>query len=322
MTIIAIPERNTSIPSVPLGDTQKLWVPILRNPFSGSGGRDRQIPRLLNQLRTHQLEPKLFTDRDELGHWLQGRQEAELIAGIVACGGDGTVAETVNRYPGIPVAVLPMGTENLFAKHLKLPWTGKGIADLISRGQTCELDLGVCGERRFTVMASVGIDAEVIHRFHAVRTGRISKLDYVLPTFRSLFKYEFPTIRVYADGESRPREGKLLIAGNMPRYALGLRIAETATADDGLLHIRLMKQGSLGSTFAYFRDAYLGRLNRRSDVESFTAKSIRVESDAPVPIQIDGDPAGTTPTTVTLEPKALRAFANEGFLSQLAKTGC
>jgi len=44
-------------------------------------------------------------------------------------------------------------------------------------------------------------------------------------------------------------------------------------------------------------------------VKSLAARSVRLESDVPVPIQVDGDPAGWTPAEITILPAALEVFA-------------
>ena len=39
---------------------------------------------------------------------------------LVAVGGDGTVSALLNEHPGVPLTVLPAGTENLVARHFGL----------------------------------------------------------------------------------------------------------------------------------------------------------------------------------------------------------
>jgi diacylglycerol kinase family enzyme len=52
----------------------------------------------------------------------------------------------------------------------------------------------------------------------------------------------------------------------------------------------------------------LGIHERLPDVESVPARRIRIESDVPVPIQVDGDPAGWTPAEICVLPAALQVI--------------
>ena len=55
------------------------------------------------------------------------------LRGVVAAGGDGTVAEIVNRVPdGVPVTVLPLGTENLLAKYLGIGREVESVGETIA----------------------------------------------------------------------------------------------------------------------------------------------------------------------------------------------
>ena len=65
-----------------------------------------------------------------------------LAAAALAAGGDGTVVDVVNRHPDLPLAVLPMGTENLLARFLGLPSSGRELAELIAEGCTRKIDIG------------------------------------------------------------------------------------------------------------------------------------------------------------------------------------
>jgi diacylglycerol kinase (ATP) len=168
------------------------WVAIQRNPRSGSGRQRMLLVDLVRALRRRGLRPCVFKDRQRLADRIADPKQRDGLVGIVAAGGDGTVADVFNRYPGIPVAILPMGTENLLARYLKIRASGEEIARLIASGSLRRFDLGLLGERRFALMASAGLDAEIIHRVHAARRGHISHASYLQPILDSFRKYEYP----------------------------------------------------------------------------------------------------------------------------------
>jgi len=224
---------------------------------------------------------------------------------IVAAGGDGTMGDVINRHPGVRIALLPLGTENLLARYLEVPRSGQAVARMIAAGSVRVLDLCRVGDRRFALMASIGFDADVIQRLHKSRRGNISRLSYVQPILESVRRYEYPQFRLWVDDAPNPRIARLAVIMNLPIYALGLSVARCATGDDGTLDLRLFLRGSAFQMVRYLCNLALGTHERLWDVESLRGRRVRIESDVPVPIQVDGDSAGFTPAEIDVLPGAL-----------------
>jgi YegS/Rv2252/BmrU family lipid kinase len=273
----------------------KRWVAVQRNPVAGPGPDRAAIAELLSGLQAHGLAPRLYSSRDRLARRLARVDCREGLECIVAAGGDGTVADVINRWPGVPLAILPLGTENLLARHLGVPRSGRAVADLVAAGRRRRLDLGLLGERRFTLMASAGFDAEVVHDVHRDRAGHVTRGRYARSILRVLARYPFPSVKVWIDGAATPMAARLAIVVNVPAYAGRLGVAPGARDDDGLLDLRLFERGSALHMIRYVVMVLAGAHERLPDVRSIRASSVRIESDAPVPVQADGDPAGRTP---------------------------
>jgi diacylglycerol kinase family enzyme len=250
----------------------------------------------------------MFKNRQRMDAWLTGPAVRGNLACIVAAGGDGTVADVFNRYPGVRLAILPLGTENLLARFLGIPASGTQVARIIAAGQVRVLDLCQLAERRFVLMASAGFDADVIQRLHFSRSGNISRLSYVQPILESVRKYEYPEIRLYVDGSPTPATARLAVIVNVPIYALGLSVARSALGNDGILDLRLFRQGSAFQMVRYLCNLALGMHEALPDVESLSGRRVRIESDVPVPIQLDGDAGGFTPAEVSVLPGALEVL--------------
>ena len=138
------------------------------------------------------------TDLDEITRVVADLHSRGQLRTLVAAGGDGTAAELVNRTPpGVPLAILPLGTENLLAKYLRLTAAPQQLCSAIVAGQTVELDAGRANGRLFLLMASCGFDAEVVRRVHAQRVGHLNRWTYAKPILQSIRSYEYPPIRIY-----------------------------------------------------------------------------------------------------------------------------
>jgi len=280
-------------------------VAIQRNPSSGSGRGREQLLALIDELKRNGFRPRLFSKRDRMDAWMATESNIDRLHCIVAAGGDGTIGSVVNRFPRFPMTTLPLGTENLLAKYFKIPCSGKTVARLIADNRRKDFDTGILGETRFTMMASVGFDAEVVHRTDAARTGPISKWNYVQPILSSLRSYRHPRLRVFVDGASEPIEGVLVVAVNIPGYAFGLKVAESANGSDGQLDLRIFQRGSAFQMMRYcFKVATAGH-ESLADVQCLQAKHVVIESEPAAPVQMDGDPAGLTPITLSVDPGSL-----------------
>ena len=281
------------------------WVAIQRNPKSGSGGARRELLELILALRKSGLRPRVFTRRERLAMALAEPSRRASLHCIVSAGGDGTFRDLINRYPGVRLALFPLGTENLVARFLKIPKQGRRVAEIITAGHVMRFDLGLFGDHRFAVMASAGFDADVMHRAHAHRTGHISRWSYLQPIRDSLRKYAYPEIRVTVNQATETVTCRQAVLVNFPAYALGLNMADGARGDDGLFDLRMLQRGTAFQMWRYFFNLVCGRLERLPDVKSDTATRVRWESETPVPIQVDGDPAGWTPAEFVILPGAV-----------------
>lgn len=302
------PQLPAAADCVPNSARTGEWVIIQRNPRSGAGAARRALRHLVRGLHVAGYRVQMFRDRDRMRRWLERCEDRTQIRCLVAAGGDGTVADVINRFPGWPVAILPAGTENLLARHFQIPKDGRAVARLIVNGRRKVLDVCSLEGRRFVLMASAGVDARIVHEVHARRSGHITRFSYVKPIWNSLQNYPYPQLRVWLDDASEPLEARELLVSNLPAYALGLKFAADADGSDGLLNVRLLRYGSAFQMVRYLYNVIVGKLENLPDVVSTTARRIRIEADAPVPVQIDGDPAGETPAEIRILPAALTLF--------------
>jgi diacylglycerol kinase family enzyme len=210
------------------------------------------------------------------------------------------------------VAVLPLGTENLVARYLKLPRSGRDLADVIAAGRKRRLDACLLNGRRFLIMAGFGFDAEVVRRTHSQRRGHITRFSYAKPLWSALREYRHPKMRFWIDGGEVPVTAGFAVLVNLPAYALGLRVADSAVPDDGLLDLRLFQRCSAFQMLRYFYKVKRGTHESLPDVLSYRVRRLRVESDDPAPVQVDGDPAGWTPSEIEILPAHWEIMIPEG----------
>lgn len=282
------------------------WVAIQRNPSSGTGRRAGLVIDLVRTLRAQGIRPRLYARREEFDAAVCDPLKRNYLLAAVAAGGDGTVLDLVNRHPDLPISILPLGTENLLAKAFGIPSCGHSVAEIIQHGRKQRIDSGWINNRRFLIMASAGFDADVVHRVHAARAGgHVRHWSYLRPIFQAMSQYHPPELRVTIDGSSEVHCGEIAVIANLRAYALNLGLVPTASGTDGILDVRLFRARTLWNLLVQLFRILTSGQEASAQVTRLTGKTIRIESDIPVPVQVDGDPAGMTPLEFRIEPDAV-----------------
>ena len=288
-------------------------VLIVKNAKAGTGARHELLRQLVGQLEARHLRPELVEDVQTLEVLVEQYRSAGMLRAIIAAGGDGTVAEVVNRTrPDVPITVFPLGTANLLASYVGISADPAALAATVDEGYLRRLDAGSANGRIFLLMVGCGFDADVVHRLHRRRTSAgINYWTYARPILESIRSYRYPDLRVYCDPEpGLERSGELatarwVLVSNLPCYAAGLQFAPDAVGDDGLLTVSTFRNGSLWHGLRYLAYALLRRTRAIPDYRTQVARRVRIESHETVPYQLDGDPGGTLPLEIEVLPGRL-----------------
>ena len=297
-------------------------VLVLRNPRSGSGHGPEKVQALLEELARQGLKPSVHSDQREFCRELSAGMAGNRLRAVVAAGGDGTAEFVVNQIPPhLPMAVFPLGTENLLAKYLGWTTDARRVAESIRLGRFQQLDAASADmpdgtQRLFLLMLGCGFDAEVVERLHAGRTGPISRWSYVKPILDSMRTYRYPKLAVTCyDAEggtlAEPEDARWAFVFNFPFYALGLGICDDADPRDGTLDIITFPGRSVWQGLVQVMAVLMGRHRGLRGVEVIRAARIRIEAEHSVPIQLDGDPAGQLPVEIRVLPRRWTAVVPE-----------
>jgi diacylglycerol kinase family enzyme len=242
----------------------------------------------------------------------------DLVAGggfdtVAVAGGDGTVDEVVGAVTRLPppwprLVVVPQGTADVLAVEHRLPRDPAAIAAAIGAGRTRPIHLGTArtgdgASHPFVLMASVGIDAEVVAAVERRRFRPLKKLAFVLSAVRlARQRRQRFTVEATVVGETEPRRfaAALAIVAKAAHYG-GPFVLTRRTASDrpGLVLVALADDRPaklVAAAIALLR----GRLEAHPEVVSFAVERIRITAvDGPRAVQIDGEPAGIAPLEVT-----------------------
>ena len=289
-------------------DDSRSQVLLLGNSKAGTGGALERVDSLVRQLSDRGFGVRRTFDVNEFRKFVE-QTPADDIRCVIAAGGDGT-AELASSIAGdTPLTVFPIGTENLLAKHFGIVQDPYTVAETVARGRLTSIDIGLANSRPFLLMLSCGFDAEVVRRLDEYRDGNINHLSYAKPILESIRNYQYPPLKLsyWTDETERPSQltAYWAFVFNVPTYAGGLGICSDASPNDGLLDIVTFQGSSFWHGLYHLSAVVLRQHQNLSEFDSFRAKKIRIESEAEVPYQVDGDPGGFLPVDVEVAARQL-----------------
>jgi YegS/Rv2252/BmrU family lipid kinase len=226
---------------------------------------------------------------------------------IVIGGGDGTITEAVPHLLalGKPLAVLPLGTANDFARSLGLPLDVFAAARIAVAGRIHKVDAGLVNGRLFLNVASVGVAAQVseVQSKGLKRNWRL--LSYAISLVRVAVRSRPFRVELTIDGQwSWTGLVYQVSVANGRYHGGGLTVADHAAIDDGVLNVYFVQPGTFWQLIAAITHLKF-RLTKPEILQRRTARHVTIRTRKPHPINADGELSAMTPAEFTLLPRAL-----------------
>ncbi len=238
---------------------------------------------------------------------------------VAVFGGDGTTMQAAAALVGTEVALglIPGGTGNLLAGNLRVPAVPGRAAQVLVRGHSRRLDLGRLdsnGEHHyFAVACGAGFDTRIMAETSGAMKRRWGMGAYVATTLRLINQVRSIRYGIRVDGVEYEANAALVLVANCAEVLPPLlRFGDGVSPDDGLLDVVVLRADSLADgvhAIWHFLRRAEGPASRIGHVRG---REIRVETDHPVPAQLDGDLGGSTPFDAVVLPGALRVITPEG----------
>ncbi|CCQ47241.1 diacylglycerol kinase catalytic domain protein [Pseudarthrobacter siccitolerans] len=230
---------------------------------------------------------------------------------VVIGGGDGTVTFAAGRLAGsnVMLAVLPMGTANDFARTLEIPHELGAACAAVADGKVVDIDLGRANGEPFLNVASVGLSVAVTKALSPRLKRYIGPLAYSVATLRAYARHKSFRARLeFPDGdhEALGLDELLQVAvGNGRHYGGGNTVSPTAGIDDHILDIYAIPAGPLREHVNIARLLKDGSFVEHERVRHLTSRSVRLVTEPPLPVNLDGEIATHTPTDFTVQRNAI-----------------
>ncbi len=282
------------------------------NPTAGRGAGFGALPAIRSMMRDAGLAWTEAIAEAPRQAWAIAEQAArDSYDIVVAMGGDGTLHEVVNGIlrgrPDTPpaLAVIPAGTANIFARALDLPAHPVAAARVLVNGVRRRIDVGQVHDRYFATIAGTGFDAAIVALASRWPRWIGGKPRHVAAGLVALATYRAAPARLWIDGQERTESLFLLAVANTGWYGGGVHIAPAARVDDGLLSVIYIRDVGRIEAIRVLRQSFSGTHLNHPKVAHALATEIRLDVDAPLRIQADGEDVGALPARFRCVPGAL-----------------
>ncbi len=319
-TAPAAPAAAPARSRIPVAPSGARHVVLVANPISGRGRADRMAGEAAAALRARGHSARRIPTRLEpTEDWLD--PELEGADAMIVVGGDGAVrlASDAAIRTGVPLHHLPLGTENLFAREFGSSRRPRDLLAAVESGRVQRVDAasfefagggggeggdGAGGDEAappetFLLMASLGIDAEVVHDLAEHRTGAITHLSYAVPIVRQALLWRAPAVDVLVDGEPLVRGARgTVIVANCRQYGGRLDPIRDASMTDGRLDVVVLPGRTAVGMAVRALQCRLRLAGRSRRLPRGRGRTIEVRCSPASRVQVDGDPAVAVGRTV------------------------
>lgn len=285
---------------------------IIANPLSG-GGKGKETAVLIEKELNRRNVPHILKYTEYRGHAVELARQAALseAEAIAALGGDGTFFEVINGITDTdkPLGLISAGTGNDFIRSALISSDPLKALDIILSGKTRRIDcINVNGTRCLNV-AGTGLDVDILMRANKYRSRFKGGLSYYLALFVSLATFPFRRFTFIADGgEERVEEAVMVSLANGRTCGGGLKVAPEALLDDQYIDFVIIKRCPRIKIPFLLAKFLKGKLLELKNVELHRCKTLKLNVEPSLPINVDGELLNTLPLEAQIIPQAISIF--------------
>jgi YegS/Rv2252/BmrU family lipid kinase len=300
---------------------------IISNPVSGRQKHQEYMKVALDVLKSNGIQPLIRETTQRGDASLFSREEAGKGTEIVlVAGGDGTINEVANGLVGssVKLAVLPLGTANVFALETGIPTNPREAVNILLKGYSRPITLGHVtfrdlwdkgnGETCFLLMAGIGFDGGVLIEIKRKTITRWGRAAYFATAIKVLSKYTNSPLSISID-QKESITGYSVIIGNGRYYGGKFQITPHASLTENALDVCVLRRKGVLGVLGTACKVLMGTQSSGSDRFYGKAKTIAIDSPDVVYVQADGDILGKVPACLSVKENALSVIVPNGAVS-------
>ncbi len=280
-------------------------VKFIYNPYSGENTIVSDLDKVImvHQKYEHIIVPHRICYENPISDAFLDMDKSYKY--ILVAGGDGTVDSVVNemkeRNIDLPIAIIPVGTANDFARYIGMPQDVEEACNQILKSQVKKIDIGKINEKYFLNVASTGLFTDISQKTDGNLKNAIGKLAYYVKGIEQLPNFRKLKIKVSSDEVSFDGDMYLMLVFN-GQTAGNLKLAYKAKVDDGLLDVIIIKAGIMKNILNVFvkmlRNEHLEHVD---GIVYFKTNRLEIECFENIVTDIDGERGPDFPLVIECE---------------------
>jgi YegS/Rv2252/BmrU family lipid kinase len=228
---------------------------------------------------------------------------------MILGGGDGTISGLVDHLVGTDTAlgVLPLGTANSFARSLGIPLDLEGAVEVLRTGRMKRIDLGMIDEDYFANCAAIGISPQIAETVPHALKRTLGRAGYIGWAVLQYARFR-PFTLIVDDGQREHRLRALEVRISNGSYQGGTEVVDAARVDSGEIVVQAVTGHFKRRLLRNWGASVLRLKARHDDTVDFTGRSLKIVTEPPLPISIDGEVLAHTPVTAHVAAGAVRVM--------------
>jgi YegS/Rv2252/BmrU family lipid kinase len=303
------PEKGIFVAALKPAPMSKLpHIRFIINPTSGPKS-SVDVATRIQLLLDHQRYDHEIIYTEYAGHApeLASDAAAKGSAIVVAVGGDGTVNEVARGLlnTDTAMAVLPKGSGNGLARHMKIPMGLDGALRVLNQGHITTIDSGRINGHPFFTTAGIGFDAYISSVFAGSKKRGLQS--YVELVMKEVRNYRHLPVKAAINGNVLETDCFVMAFANAAQYGNNAYIAPAADIQDGLLDVCLIRRLDFVKALHLSYSMLTNQVANADSAEYFKTTHVQVETEEPIMFHADGEYKGKTSTfDVHIQPQSLK----------------
>lgn len=289
-------------------------IRFIINPISGVGQKNI-LPELIDRC----LDSNIFKHDIVLTDYPKHAKEIAIESAeagydiVCAVGGDGSVHEVGTALIGskTKLAIIPVGSGNGLARHLKIPLEIEQAITTINQQKSLVMDTGLVNDKPFLGVGGYGFDALIAKKFDEQDTRGF--WTYAKLVLKEYFLYKPTSITIEVNNQKIDQEFILCTIANASEFGNGFCISPNSDVTDGIFELCLLKPFPKTYTPFIIRQFFKRSIHQSPYMDIIPIKKARITSVEHL-AHYDGEPFEVrTELNVEVKAKSLEVIVGETY---------
>lgn len=231
-------------------------IKLIYNSIAGQSKFKYFLDTIIEQFEKHGFEVSIFRAGKKCNLYEYLKDTDEKTYAIIVAGGDGTLNRVVNvmmqNNIKVPLGVIPAGTSNDFARHIKMPTNFSNCIDKILKGNIQDIDVGCVNGKYFINVCSAGLFSDTSQKVDVVLKNIVGKVAYFLAGIKSMINFKPFDVRVETENDIIIEKVSLVLIFNGSSVGGLNRFTAGSDIQDGLFDILVIKTAPFWTSVGLF----------------------------------------------------------------------